>query len=169
MSWCKLEVEVSSPKSIITSAAESQNQEVPPLVVAAINLKTRFNAQVKLLRLPCMLSLWLSCLKAVTLRDKVKLGIPESGSGVTIQQLLVQSYSNPHMWVHPATKAYAQPIAYSLEFFIVVLASLAGILCLTVHCVMCCSPAVTAYHSTHSTLCTQAQCADCWVTVKNSL
>ena len=46
VSWCKLEVEVVSPKNIITTSAEAQNQEVPPLVVAALNLKTRFNAQV---------------------------------------------------------------------------------------------------------------------------
>lgn len=46
VSWCKLEVELASPKNIITASAESQNQEVPPLVVAALNLKTRFNAQV---------------------------------------------------------------------------------------------------------------------------
>lgn len=49
VSWCKLEVEVSTPKSITTSA-EGQNQEVPPLVVAALNLKTRFNAQVAVLQ-----------------------------------------------------------------------------------------------------------------------
>ena len=46
VSWCKLEMVVGSPKNIITTSAEAQNQEVPPLVVAALNLKTRFNAQV---------------------------------------------------------------------------------------------------------------------------
>ena len=46
VSWCKLEVELASPKSIMRSTAEGQPQDVPPLVVAALNLKTRFNAQV---------------------------------------------------------------------------------------------------------------------------
>ena len=46
MSWCKLEVEVTTPKGLLTASAEGQPQEVPPLVVAALNLKTRFNAQV---------------------------------------------------------------------------------------------------------------------------
>ena len=46
VSWCKLEVEVTTPKSVMMASAEGQPQEVPPLVVAALNLKTRFNAQV---------------------------------------------------------------------------------------------------------------------------
>ena len=51
VSWCKLEVEVTTPKSIMMASAEGPSQEVPPLVVAALNLKTRFNAQV-----PCTTS-----------------------------------------------------------------------------------------------------------------
>lgn len=46
VSWCKLEVEVATPKSVMMPSAEGQPQDVPPLVVAALNLKTRFNAQV---------------------------------------------------------------------------------------------------------------------------
>ena len=46
VSWCKLEVEVATPKSVMMASAEGQPQDVPPLVVAALNLKTRFNAQV---------------------------------------------------------------------------------------------------------------------------
>ena len=46
VSWCKLEVEVTTPKSVMMASAEGQPQDVPPLVVAALNLKTRFNAQV---------------------------------------------------------------------------------------------------------------------------
>ena len=46
VSWCKVEVEVTTPKSVMMASAESQPQDVPPLVVAALNLKTRFNAQV---------------------------------------------------------------------------------------------------------------------------
>ncbi|KAL3140237.1 hypothetical protein ABBQ38_004511 [Trebouxia sp. C0009 RCD-2024] len=45
VSWCKLEVEVTTPKSVMMASAEGQPQDVPPLVVAALNLKTRFNAQ----------------------------------------------------------------------------------------------------------------------------
>ena len=46
VSWCKLEVEVATPKNVMMASAENQPQDVPPLVVAALNLKTRFNAQV---------------------------------------------------------------------------------------------------------------------------
>ena len=46
VSWCKLEVELTTPKSVLMASAEGQPQDVPPLVVAALNLKTRFNAQV---------------------------------------------------------------------------------------------------------------------------
>lgn len=47
VSWCKLEVELATPKNVMMALAETQPQDVPPLVVAALNLKTRFNAQVK--------------------------------------------------------------------------------------------------------------------------
>lgn len=46
VSWCKLEVEMTTPKSVFMASAEGQPQDMPPLVVAALNLKTRFNAQV---------------------------------------------------------------------------------------------------------------------------
>jgi len=46
VSWCKLEVELITPKSVLMASADGQPQDVPPLVVAALNLKTRFNAQV---------------------------------------------------------------------------------------------------------------------------
>lgn len=46
VSWCKLEVELTTPKSVLMASADGQPQNVPPLVVAALNLKTRFNAQV---------------------------------------------------------------------------------------------------------------------------
>ena len=52
VSWCKLEVEVTTPKSVMMASAEGQPQDVPPLVVAALNLKTRFNAQVPASTLP---------------------------------------------------------------------------------------------------------------------
>lgn len=53
VSWCKLEVEVTTPKSVMMASAEGQPQDVPPLVVAALNLKTRFNAQVPMLGFLC--------------------------------------------------------------------------------------------------------------------
>lgn len=46
VSWCKLEIQLTTPKSVLMASAEGQPQDVPPLVVAALNLKTRFNAQV---------------------------------------------------------------------------------------------------------------------------
>ncbi len=46
VSWCKLEVELTTPKSVLMASADGQPQDVPPLVVAALNLKTRFDAQV---------------------------------------------------------------------------------------------------------------------------
>lgn len=52
VSWCKLEVEVTTPKSVMMASAEGQPQDVPPLVVAALNLKTRFNAQVPASTIP---------------------------------------------------------------------------------------------------------------------
>ncbi|DBA99385.1 TPA: hypothetical protein ACH3X3_011985 [Trebouxia sp. C0006] len=45
VSWCKLEVELTTPKSVLMASSDGQPQDVPPLVVAALNLKTRFNAQ----------------------------------------------------------------------------------------------------------------------------
>ena len=52
VSWCKLEVELTTPKSVMMASAEGQPQDVPPLVVAALNLKTRFNAQVPSAHIP---------------------------------------------------------------------------------------------------------------------
>ncbi|GLJ35374.1 hypothetical protein SUGI_0711430 [Cryptomeria japonica] len=43
VSWCKFEVNVESPKDIKVAASTSIPQEIPPLVVAAINLKTVIN------------------------------------------------------------------------------------------------------------------------------
>ncbi len=46
MSWCKLEVEVTSAKCISSALAQSR-QDVPSMVVAAISLKTAINAQAQ--------------------------------------------------------------------------------------------------------------------------
>ncbi|KAK9810187.1 hypothetical protein WJX72_006462 [[Myrmecia] bisecta] len=45
VSWCKLEVEVKEPKHIVTSP-EAQSRDAPPLVVAALNIKTYSNPRV---------------------------------------------------------------------------------------------------------------------------
>ena len=45
VSWCALEVALDSPKCI-ASAGASGPQEPPPLVVAALNLKTTLHLQV---------------------------------------------------------------------------------------------------------------------------
>jgi len=37
---------LTTPKSVLMASSDGQPQDVPPLVVAALNLKTRFNAQV---------------------------------------------------------------------------------------------------------------------------
>lgn len=43
VSWCKLEVKLSGPKTITAGCAN--RQQPPPLVVAALNLKTTIGAQ----------------------------------------------------------------------------------------------------------------------------
>ena len=43
VSWCKLEVKLSSPKMVTAGCASRQHP--PPLVVAALNLKTTLGAQ----------------------------------------------------------------------------------------------------------------------------
>ncbi|ESW28786.1 hypothetical protein PHAVU_002G017900 [Phaseolus vulgaris] len=43
VSWCKFEVTVDSPKNIRTSAPSKITSKIPPVVVAAINLKTTLN------------------------------------------------------------------------------------------------------------------------------
>lgn len=48
VSWCKLEVKVESPKSISTPSP-GQQQDTPPLVVAALNLKTTLHPQANFL------------------------------------------------------------------------------------------------------------------------
>ena len=45
VSWCKLELEVSSSKNISSAPAQSR-QDTPPLAVAALNLKIAVNPQV---------------------------------------------------------------------------------------------------------------------------
>lgn len=44
VSWCKLEVKLDGPKKITAGCASRQHP--PPLIVAALNLKTTLNAQV---------------------------------------------------------------------------------------------------------------------------
>lgn len=48
VSWCKLEVELTSPKAISTGVADLAKRDAPPLVVAALNLKTVLQAKVGL-------------------------------------------------------------------------------------------------------------------------
>ncbi len=43
VSWCKLEVKLGSPKMVTAGCANRQHP--PPLVVAALNLKTTLGAQ----------------------------------------------------------------------------------------------------------------------------
>lgn len=43
MSWCKFEIIVESPKDIQVSSSSNSKLEIPPVVVAAINLKTVIN------------------------------------------------------------------------------------------------------------------------------
>ncbi|KAK9841868.1 hypothetical protein WJX81_008187 [Elliptochloris bilobata] len=45
VSWCKLEVELASPKAVSAGAAELAKRDPPPLVVAALNLKTVLQAK----------------------------------------------------------------------------------------------------------------------------
>ena len=48
MSWCKLEVELTTPKAVAAGAAELAKRDAPPLVAAALNLKTVLQAKVGL-------------------------------------------------------------------------------------------------------------------------
>ena len=48
VSWCKLEVELASPKAVAAGTAELAKRDAPPLVVAALNLKTVLQAKVRL-------------------------------------------------------------------------------------------------------------------------
>ena len=48
MSWCKLEVELATPKAVTASTPELAKRDAPPLVVAALNLKTVLQAKVRL-------------------------------------------------------------------------------------------------------------------------
>ena len=45
VSWCRLEVELSTPKAINAKDPSLANREPPPLVVAALSLKTHLPAQ----------------------------------------------------------------------------------------------------------------------------
>jgi len=47
VSWCKLEVELASPKAVAAGAAELAQRDPPPLVVAALNLKTVLQAKAR--------------------------------------------------------------------------------------------------------------------------
>lgn len=47
MSWCGLEVELASPKAVAAGAAALAQREPPPLVVAALNLKTVLQAKAR--------------------------------------------------------------------------------------------------------------------------
>ena len=44
VSWCKLEVEVSSHKDVAAAGAEAASRDAPPLTVAALSLKTMLGA-----------------------------------------------------------------------------------------------------------------------------
>ena len=46
VSWCKLEVTISTPKHIQAECSSLQGRVPPQLVVAAIHVKTRLTAQV---------------------------------------------------------------------------------------------------------------------------
>lgn len=46
VSWCKLEVELASRKAVAAGTAELAKRDAPPLVVAALNLKTVLQAKV---------------------------------------------------------------------------------------------------------------------------
>ncbi len=45
VSWCKIEVQVSSPKHVSAPTGSAQDREVPQITVAALNLKTFINPQ----------------------------------------------------------------------------------------------------------------------------
>ena len=45
MSWCKIEVQVASPKHVSAPTGSAQDREVPQITVAALNLKTFINPQ----------------------------------------------------------------------------------------------------------------------------
>lgn len=47
VSWCKLEVTISTPKHIQAECSSLQGRVPPQLVVAAIHVKTRLTAQVR--------------------------------------------------------------------------------------------------------------------------
>lgn len=50
VSWCRLEVELASPKAIHSSPPGLAGREAPPLVVAALSLKTYLPSQVSLMQ-----------------------------------------------------------------------------------------------------------------------
>jgi hypothetical protein len=50
VSWCGLEVELASPKAVAAGAAELAQREPPPLVVAALNLKTVLQVKARAAR-----------------------------------------------------------------------------------------------------------------------
>ena len=84
VSWCKLEVKLSGPKNVTSGCANRQHP--PPLVVAALNLKTTLGAQASCLQGPAV------CIS----RPIVTPGQAFPGFGQTELQIPLECFNTSH-------------------------------------------------------------------------